>query len=105
LLRSRVDKLENALSSLRKIIADLEKRIKTIAIGGGSGGGGSGGASQEIIEHLLEELRKLRVEFDDVKYSFDGRLDALEKEMPLKAYRTELVDLENRILDKLREMI
>jgi hypothetical protein len=45
------------------------------------------------------------VEFDDVKYSYDGRLDALEKEMPLKAYRTELIDLENRILDKLREMI
>jgi len=103
LLRSRIDKLENAFSSLRKTIAEIEKRIKTIAIGGS--GGGSGGASQELIEHLLEELRKLRVEFDDVKYSYDGRLDALEKEMPLKAYRTELVDLENRILDKLREMI
>ena len=103
MLRSRVDKLENAFSSLRKTIAEIEKRIKTIAIGGS--GGGSGGASQELIEHLLEELRKLRVEFDDVKYSYDGRLEALEKEMPLKAYRTELIDLENRILDKLREMI
>jgi len=86
---------------MRKTIAEIEKRIKTIAIGGGSGE--SGGASQELIEHLL--LRKLRVEFDDVKYSYDVRLDALEKEMPLKAYRTELVDLENRILDKLREII
>jgi prefoldin subunit 5 len=35
LLRSRVDKLENALSSLRKTISEIEKRIKTIAIGGG----------------------------------------------------------------------
>ena len=44
------------------------------------------------MENILEELRKLRVEFDDVKYSYDVRLDALEKEMPLKAYRTELID-------------
>lgn len=102
MLRSRVDKLENALSALRKTIADIEKRIKTMVIGGS---GGSGGASSELMENILEELRKLRVEFDDVKYSYDVRLDALEKEMPLKAYRTELIDLENRILDKLREMI
>lgn len=102
MLRSWVDKLENALSALRKTIADIEKRIKTMVIGGS---GGSGGASSELMENILEELRKLRVEFDDVKYSYDVRLDALEKEMPLKAYRTELIDLENRILDKLREMI
>jgi hypothetical protein len=37
--------LENALSSMRKTIAEIEKRIKTIAISGGSSGGGSGGAS------------------------------------------------------------
>lgn len=50
MLRSRVDKLENALSSLRRTIADIEKRIKTLSIGGtvtgtGGGGSGSGGAS------------------------------------------------------------
>jgi hypothetical protein len=41
LLRSRVDKLENALSALRKTIADIEKRIKTMVIGGSSGSGGA----------------------------------------------------------------
>lgn len=95
--------MENALSSLRKTISEIEKKIKTIALG--SSGGGSGGASQELIEHLLEEMRKLRVEFDDLKYSYDVRICYLEKEMPLKAYRTEMIELENRILDKLREMI
>jgi hypothetical protein len=33
------------------------------------------------------------------------RVDKLEKEMQNKADRDELIDLENRILDKLRDII
>jgi hypothetical protein len=33
------------------------------------------------------------------------RVDKLEKEMPNKADRDELIDLENRMLDKLRDII
>jgi hypothetical protein len=33
------------------------------------------------------------------------RVDKLEKEMSNKADRDELIDLENRILDKLRDII
>ena len=33
------------------------------------------------------------------------RADKLEKEMPNKVDRDELIDLENRMLDKLRDII
>jgi len=35
LLRGRVDGLENALSSLRKAVGDIEKKLKGLRAGGG----------------------------------------------------------------------
>jgi len=35
LLRGRVDKVENGTSQLRKIVGELEKRIKNMKTGGG----------------------------------------------------------------------
>ena len=58
------------------------------------------------MENILEELRKLRVEFDDVKYSYDVRLDALEKEMPLKEFpdhfRTHMFHIHKQYTDELK---
>ena len=66
---------------------------------------GGGGADQGMVDQLMEELEKLRKDFEDNKATHNQRLNNLEDEMPLKADKSDLVDLENRIMEKLRDMI
>ena len=98
LLRSRVDAIENQLASLRKAFGDLEKKLRGMKTGGG-------GADQALVDQLSEELEKLRKDFEDNKATHNQRLNNLEDEMPTKADKSDLVDLENRIMEKLRDMI
>ena len=98
LLRSRVDAIENQLASLRKAFGDLAKKLRGMKTGGG-------GADQGMVDQLMEELEKLRKDFEDNKATHNQRLNNLEDEMPLKADKSDLVDLENRIMEKLRDMI
>jgi len=98
LLRTRVDTLENQLAALRKAMGDLERRVKGMKVGGG-------GADQGLVDQLADELARLRAEFEDNRTKHGQRLNNLEDEMPLKANKSDLVDLENRIMEKLRDMI
>jgi len=98
MLRTRVDKLENALSSLKKVYGELEKKLKALNLPGG-------GADQEAVDRLLDELNKLRAEFEEHRDHANKSIDQLNHEMPTKADKQDLIDLENRILDKLRDMI
>ena len=71
LLRGRVDQLETMVSSLRKAMGDLEKKIKNMNKQGG-------GADQDAVNELNDALQKLRSEFESYKTSTDKRIDALE---------------------------
>ena len=85
-------------SALRKALGDLEKKVKNMGKLGG-------GADADAVAALSDELQKLRSDFEQFKAHADQRIGALEKEMPNKADKSELEDLENRIMDKLRDMI
>jgi uncharacterized coiled-coil DUF342 family protein len=98
LLRGRVDSLENQLSNLRKAMGDLEKKIK-----GGMRSGG--GPDQGLVDKCIDELNTLRAEFEAHRDEANRNLDQLNAEMPTKADKKDLLDLENRIMDKLRDMI
>ena len=63
-----------------------------------------GGADADAVSALSDELERLRSEFQAYKASSEKRIDALEKEMPNKADKSDLDELENRIMDKLRAM-
>jgi uncharacterized coiled-coil DUF342 family protein len=78
LLRNRVDKLENQLIALKKVYGDLEKKLKGMRTGGG-------GADQELVERALDELAKLRAEFEAHRDQANNNLDRLNQEMPTKA--------------------
>jgi cell division septum initiation protein DivIVA len=79
-------------------LGDLEKKIKNMKISGG-------GVDQDAVNALLDEIGQLRKEFEDTRDNHSKRIEALEIEMPNKASRLDLIDLENRIMDKLRDMI
>ena len=53
MLRSRLDISENQINNLRKLIAELEKRIKNMKVGGDTN-----------LQPLLDEMSKLRSEFE-----------------------------------------
>lgn len=97
LLRGRVDSLENQLATCRKALSDMEKKLKNQRSGGG--------ADQGLVDKCVEELNSLRAEFEAHRDEANRNLDQLNAEMPTKADKKDLLDLENRIMDKLRDMI
>lgn len=97
LLRSRIDNLETMISGIRKSLNDLEKKMKNQKVGGG--------ADQDAVDAIVDELQKLRKEFEEYRDTSNKRINSLENEMPLKANKSDLEDLENRIMEKLRDMI
>ena len=98
-LKIRVDKNEHSNQALKKAYGDLEKEIKKLKIPDGSG------ANQDQVDRLSDELARLRAEFDQHKEWSTQNIENLNHEMPHKADKQDLIDLENRILDKLRDMI
>ena len=67
--------------------------------------GGGGGADQDMVDKCVDEINTLRAEFEQHRDMANASLDKLNQEMPNKADKQDLIDLENRILDKLRDMI
>lgn len=58
MLKGRVDALENQIGNIRKLVSELEKKIK------GMGRGNGGGADQGMLDKVIEELNTLRAEFE-----------------------------------------
>ena len=96
LLKGRVDKLENMIQGMHKKLQDMEKKLKGV---------GGGGADQDMVDRLADELARLRSDFENYSGSTDNRLMNIENILPIKADKTDLSDLQNSILDKLRDMI
>lgn len=89
-----MDISENQINNLRKVIAELEKRIKNMKIGGDTN-----------LQPLIEEMSKLRSEFEQHRDQANAHFEFLNQEMPLKAYKTDLLDLEISIMNKLKQTI
>lgn len=58
-----------------------------------------------MVDRLVEELSKLRAEFEAHRDQANKNLNELNHLMPTKADKQDLIDLENRIMDQLRDMI
>jgi hypothetical protein len=85
------------------LTAELEKKLKNSK--GGAGGGPGTGTDQAVVDKCIEELNNLRAEFEAHRDYANQNLNQLNAEMPNKADKSDLVDLENRIMDKLKDMI
>ena len=77
------------------MLGELDKRIRSLRAGGGS----QQGFNQDIIDNLLDDLKKLREEFEAHRDLTNNTLGQLTNEMPNKADKKDLIDLENRIMD------
>ena len=80
--------LEQASSHLKKAYGDLEKEFKKLRFPSKSSGGGGPTniiTSKEQMDRLMDELAKLRAEFDNFKDYASKHITSLENEMPLKA--------------------
>lgn len=97
-LKSRMDKAESGNASLRKAYGDLESLLKSMQQP-------EGGANQDQVDRLNDELARLRAEFEQHRDYAQKHLGDLIQEMPHKADKQDMIDMENRLLDKLREMI
>lgn len=65
-MRVRVENLEGQLSSLRKAFSDLEKKIKSINVAVGPAG-----ADADLVDNLVEELKKIKEQLLLVQSNFE----------------------------------
>jgi hypothetical protein len=63
-----------------KIIDGINKKLKNASFGSGNGG-----ADQEQVERLMEDLSKLREEFEAHRDGANRNLNELNQTMPTKA--------------------
>lgn len=68
-------------------------------------GGASGGADQAQIDAIIDELKKLRAEFEAHRDQAVANLNDLNTTMPTKADKSDLEDLENRLMEQMRDAI
>ena len=102
LLKSRVEALENQIAMFKKQLDTLIQRMKGVKTGAGSG---AGGADQGQVNAIIDELKKLREEFEAHRDQTNGNLNDLNQTMPTKADKSDLEDLENRLMEQMRDAI
>ena len=94
-LKQRVDKLESSNAALKKAFGDLQKEINELK----KLKSPESGANQEQVDRLEDELAKLRAEFEQHRDYAQKHIMDLVNQMPHKADKQDLIDLENRLLD------
>lgn len=82
--------LENTTGVLNKALAELKKeveRLKMLNRGpkGSQGAPGANGISQDQLASLLDELARLRNDFEEHKDYAQRHISALDSQMPTKA--------------------
>lgn len=70
-----------------------------------SGGGSGTGADQGQVDAIIDELKKLRAEFEAHRDQVLPNLNDLNTTMPTKADKSDLEDLENRLMEQMRDAI
>lgn len=90
------------MNNVKKQIESILKQLK----GGLRSQNNSGpNVDQESLDRCLDELQKLRQEFEAHRDYAADNLRELNNAMPTKADKSDLIDLENRIMDQLRDAI
>ena len=64
-----------------------------------------GGADQDAVDSLEAELAKLRYDFEKHAHEANSHLSVIHGILPTKADKSDLLDLQNAILDRVRQMI
>ena len=100
MLKSRVDALENQFSNLKKQIDAILQKLKGL-----KASPGAGGADQDLVDKCIDEIKKLRAEFEAHRDKALKDLNDLNTEMPNKADKIDLINLENRLMDQMRDMM
>ena len=65
----------------------------------------SGGADSDAVDRLGAALKKLRKEFEQHCQETTGKFNNIEKILPTKADKSELLEMQNTILNKVTAMI
>ena len=85
----------------KKQIEGILQRMKGMKSGGGFGAG----ADQGQVDAIIDELKKLRAEFEAHRDQVLPNLNDLNTTMPTKADKSDLEDLENRLMEQMRDAI
>lgn len=102
-LKNKVESCENQIAMLKKLISQINTAIKNIPKDGNMKQ--DVGSNFETNGDLEDELKKLRQDLDDYKKNNDTRLGGIQRELDDKASKQDLLDLEQRLLDKLQELM
>jgi len=58
-----------------------------------------------MVDKCIDEIKKLRAEFEAHRDQANNNLREINDTLPNKADKIELLELENRLMDRLRDMI
>lgn len=104
LIKNRLDKAESDIVNMKRAIQDLQAKIRELMKNAGKQGGG-GGVSEAYFKDLEDALNKLSNDVSDHKDDTQRKFMHTQGELNTKASKDDLLDLENRLLDKIKEMI
>lgn len=104
LQRDRLEVLETAIAKINKQVGEvIKKSARAGTITGGNGAGG--GVDGAIISELEDDIAKLRSELEGLKNETGKHFNELNQAMNEKTNRSELDQLEQRLMDKLQELL
>ena len=106
-VRARAESQEQTLASHKKMLAMLDEKIKAVGKAAAMGGGGGNAAQLSGVfadSDLGDDLAKLRQEFEAHRGEAQKHMNHVNQELPLKAYKSELEDLEARMLQRMQDL-
>ncbi|CDW80316.1 UNKNOWN [Stylonychia lemnae] len=102
LLRNRMEYVESVLSQYKKTINELNKKLDDFM---NEANKKLGAVDESVIRRLQDELNRLRNEFIGYRDDNDNNIKNIFEQLLNKADKDELQKLENRIMEKLNEML
>ena len=99
LLRSRIDGVDNNLVATRKNVTDLDKKVKIIY------SKNRDSCDQAAIDKIVAEVKQLKSDFEDLKEDATQKLNFYEEEFPMKAYKSDVLDAENRLMLQFKDIL
>ena len=101
-MAAKTNEHEQLIAGLKKTIALLDEKIK--AMGKAAALSGNTGMAGNLLEDMEKEIAKLREDLTKLKGDFERNAGKVKEQIDQKADRSELIDLEGRMMQRLQDM-
>jgi len=101
-IRARIEANEQTVNSLKKMLALLDERLKSM--GKAAAMSGNTAMAGNLLQDLEDGIAKLRVDLDSLKTNCIKNQAKVDVELNQKATKDELAELEGRMMQRLQEL-